>query len=78
MSANVHGDKIELMPCPFCGEEELISIEETRPPDEGLHVECGLCNARGPLCESMFTAALTWNDRKAHASTSRATHRRLK
>jgi Lar family restriction alleviation protein len=67
---DVHGDEIALMPCPFCGEEELLSIEETRPPDEGLHVECELCKARGPLCESMFNAAMTWNERSSQQHNS--------
>jgi Lar family restriction alleviation protein len=60
---NVHGDEIALLPCPFCGEQEMLSIEEVRPPDEGLVVECESCQSQGPLSESMFNAAMSWNER---------------
>jgi len=73
MFVEIHGDKVSLLSCPFCGEDELLSIEEARPPDEGLFVECESCQSQGPLCESMFDAAMTWNDRYAPTSDSSPT-----
>lgn len=61
---DVHGDEIALMPCPFCGNEDL-SIEDARAPDDGLMVYCHGCIAQGPLCESRFNAAMKWNERSS-------------
>lgn len=60
---DVHGDEVSLLPCPFCGDEDL-SIQDARAPDDGLMVYCHGCLSQGPLCESRFTAAMTWNERK--------------
>jgi len=59
---DVDGVDISLIPCPFCGSEDL-SIEDARAPDDGKMVYCHGCIAQGPLCESRFNAAMTWNKR---------------
>jgi Lar family restriction alleviation protein len=66
--------KPELLPCPFCGSNKDLSIEEDMSEEDGdkhayaCHVRCG-CGARGrnlyPICwvESDGHAIEAWNDR---------------
>src|SRR5688572_7024468 len=53
---------IELLPCPFCGGEAVISDNNT-----GLvfYVRCKQCRSAGPAERCATDAAATWNTRSA-------------
>lgn len=65
--------KLDLAPCPFCGDEGPTLCKFVMGPDERewIAVTCVFCNAIGPsypedsyiLTQAQFLAAKKWNDR---------------
>jgi hypothetical protein len=50
----------KIRPCPFCHNTE--AVVATRNPDGQSHVECPMCEARGPVSTSIEVAVRRWND----------------
>jgi Lar family restriction alleviation protein len=65
--------KVELKPCPFCGEPEELAVIEAALINEGdspddlcfrKYVECQNCGALGPWADRRRAARIGWNERK--------------
>ena len=63
-------DRGELLPCPFCGEQEKLSIKPVRTLwtyhlffEEICRVECGNCGCEGTVCAGIEIARKSWNSR---------------
>lgn len=49
----------KLKPCPFCGEEDNLTMSS----GEGMYwMECESCGARGPVEYARKTARKNWNE----------------
>ncbi len=49
----------KLKPCPFCGEDEALTMTNLGGK---FHIECDTCEARGPREYSRKSARKAWND----------------
>jgi hypothetical protein len=54
----------ELLPCPFCGESDDLTVVEVAP-----RVECS-CGSLGPECDIESDAVDAWNSRTYHVAPS--------
>ena len=54
-------EKLELKPCPFCGEKEKIGFDFY--DDDSVCIECWGCLAHGTLASDKTTAIEAWNRR---------------
>jgi len=59
----------ELMPCPFCGDDNPQEVIEGENGD--CLIQCRLCQARGPICAELGNARKTWNRRQFVQDRSR-------
>ena len=64
-------DRGQLLPCPFCGEQEKLSIKPVRTLwtyhlffEEICRVECGNCGCEGTVCAGIEIARKSWNSRE--------------
>jgi len=52
---------ITVLPCPFCGHED-VEIEETGTME--FAVDCPECRCIGPIRDTVMEAISFWNDRR--------------
>jgi Lar family restriction alleviation protein len=52
----------ELLPCPFCGGDAQTDFIEHI---FSYLIECYVCDAQGPICETKEEAIAAWNTRAA-------------
>lgn len=56
----------ELLPCPFNKHAEVsMSWGESKAYGKRYHIECEICSALGPVCETELEAVAAWNTRAA-------------
>ena len=64
-----------LLPCPFCGETELVVIDVTPvAAPVWLAVVCGQCGATGPGFSERRVAIRSWNDRVGQCPAGNTQH----
>lgn len=56
---------IELLPCPFCGSNDLTTIFEDDFSENKKHIKCNKCWCKGPWNSTFLKEyRKSWNDRK--------------
>lgn len=50
----------EVMPCPFCGDDDLLG---TSNGQECYYIECNGCGCSGPAMSNVSDATTAWNTR---------------
>ena len=53
----------KLKPCPFCGNEYMLTVERIGWAEKLHEAGCGKCLAQGPICDSEEEAMAAWNNR---------------
>ena len=62
-------NQIELLPCPFCGGEAILTSRETNYFATRFFVICDNCHASSKWCQNKEEAAEAWNRRADDART---------
>ena len=57
-------DAPKLLPCPFCGRDDMLLMTSIPPLDE-VFMACNSCGSRGPEAYDDLKAAGAWNTRAA-------------
>ena len=70
--------KLELKPCPFCGDVETEVHQATKwTADDNYNqwaVRCGWCGVLGPHCDTITKAVNAWNDRRKTKTARESTN----
>ena len=56
-------NQIELLPCPFCGGEAILTSRETNYFATRYFVMCEQCHAESKNCQHKEDAVYAWNKR---------------
>ena len=62
----------DLLPCPFCGGDQMIEVPVLNTQGNRRYISCRICSAQGPWSYKPLTATNQWNRRSQPEPTMSA------